>query len=92
MLRLPLAALAVLSLPAQVRDNGYVEVTVSRQLQPGASEAVFDVNADVPASTGLAQVAAKLEAVGVRAEHLTRADSTFRFPVLRLGVAEPARF
>ena len=42
--------------------SGQVDVTVSRQLIPGATEALFTVDATAPASAGLPQVAALLEA------------------------------
>ena len=65
--------------------SGQVDVTVSRQLIPGATEALFTVDATAPASTGLPQVAALLEAVGVRAEHLQRATFQRGLSNLLLG-------
>lgn len=50
--------------------TGYVDVSVSRTVNAGETEAVFSVTASAPPSVGLAQVAARLEGVGVRAEHL----------------------
>ena len=71
--------------------SGQVDVTVSRQLMPGATEALFTVDATAPASTGLPQVAAVLEPVGVRAEHLQRVavfQQGVSIPIL--GQSEPA--
>ena len=65
--------------------SGQVDVTVSRQLIPGATEALFTVDATAPASAGLPQVAALLEAVGVRAEHLQRATFQQGLSNLLLG-------
>ncbi len=71
--------------------SGQVDVTVSRQLMPGATEAMFTVDATAPASTGLPQVAAVLEPVGVRAQHLQRVavfQQGVSIPIL--GQSEPA--
>ena len=60
-------------LAAQAPPNGVVDVSVSRTILPGASEALFTVDAAAPSSNGVFQVTALLEPVGVRAEHLRRA-------------------
>ena len=83
----PISAIALFALTLSAQ----VDVTVSRQLMPGATEALFTVDATAPSSTGLPQVAALLEPVGVRAEHLQRAvtfQESVSIPVL--GQTEPA--
>ena len=70
--------------------SGQVDVTVSRQLMPGATEALFTVDATAVSSTGLPQVAAMLEPVGVRAEHLQRATFQQGASIPVLGQTEPA--
>ncbi len=71
--------------------SGQVDVTVSRQVMPGATEALFTVDATAPAaSAGLPQVAAVLEPVGVRAEHLQRAAFQAETSNSAFGPAQPA--
>ncbi len=70
--------------------HGQVDVTVSRQLMPGATEALFTVDATAVSSTGLPQVAALLEPVGVRAEHLRRAAFQQAVSNILFGLADTA--
>ena len=77
-------ALLVSTLSAQV------DVTVSRQLAPGATEALFTVEATAVSSTGLQQVAAALEPVGLRAEHLRSAVFQQGIPISVAGQTGPA--
>ena len=64
-----LAAVWTLSQAQQVRDST-VEVAVEREVAVTSLEGFFSITATAPASAGIAQVAAALEPVGVRAEHL----------------------
>ena len=77
-------ALFALTLSAQV------DVAVSRQVAPGATEALFTVEATAVSTTGLPQVAAALEPVGLRAEHLRSAVFQRGFPSSGTGQTRPA--
>ena len=63
-------AVGLTLLRAQPVHDSAVEVTVKREVAVAVLEGVFSISATAPASAGIAQVAAALEPVGVRAEHL----------------------
>jgi uncharacterized protein YggE len=66
------------------------DVTVTREVSAGSSEAWFTVDATAAATTGVPQAVTALEAVGVRIEHLRSAYYQQGRALPLLGNTEPA--